>query len=71
MSEVFASAAPAPASPPPELLELPPELPLPVSEEPVDDEEESSSEPHAVSATASPAAPAAAMTLRRAGVDAD
>ncbi|GGS20981.1 hypothetical protein GCM10010269_69890 [Streptomyces humidus] len=41
---------------------------------PADDEEldESSSEPpHAVSATESPAAPAAATTVRRAGPDAD
>jgi hypothetical protein len=43
-------------------------------EAPADDDEldESSSEPpHAVSATESPAAPAAATTVRRAGPDAD
>jgi hypothetical protein len=75
MSAVLASAAPAAPSPPadgsplaPEPSWEPPEAP----EEPVgaDEPDASSSDPpHAVSATASPAAPAAATTVRRAGPD--
>jgi hypothetical protein len=62
MSEVFASSVP-PASP----WAVVEPVELDVSEEPEEPDDESSLDEHAVSATASPAAPTAANAVRREG----